>query len=118
MVRVCVCVIVIMMRQVTLDPVVSMRSAIRVVIAASLGLIMLGCATGAAATAKEHHVHQSAGHHLPQARTTGPPFCGKAVIPLAPSYSKPPAPSKASASATLLPCYKLELPGGVRTTRP
>ena len=48
----------------------------------------------------------------------GPPFCGKAITPLAPSYSKPPAPNKARASATLLPCYKLELPGGVRTARP
>jgi len=94
-----------------------MRRAIRAVIAASLGLIVLGAATGPA-TAKGHHVHQSAGHRQSQTRTTGPAFCGKAMIPLAPSYSKPAAPSRASASATLLPCYKLELSGGVRTIRP
>ena len=81
-----------------------------------LGLLMLGSATSTAATAKEHHVHQSAGHRQRHADTAGPPFCGKAITPLAAGYSKPPAPNKARASATLLPCYKLELPGGVRTS--
>lgn len=112
------CVIIIMMRQEALHPVVSVRRAIGAVIAALLGLLMLGCATGAAATAKEHHVHQSAGHRQRHASATGPPFCGRAIIPMAPGYSKPLAPSNAKPSATLLPCYKLELPGGVRTTRP
>lgn len=43
-------------------------------------------------------------------RTRGSAVCGKGIVPL--------GPGRASGSATLLPCYKLNLPAGVRRDSP
>jgi hypothetical protein len=93
-----------------------MRSVIGAVIVASVGLT-LGNVTAAAATPKDHHVQSVGAHHQ---RRDVTPFCGKGIVPMnRSSLSKPSAPSNAKSSATtLLPCYKLKLPSGMRTTRP
>jgi hypothetical protein len=86
-------------------------------IAAFLGLVLLGSTPGAAA-ATEHHVQQSASYDQRHKSEGKRPFCGKGIIPLDPAYSKPSAPKSTKASATLLPCYKLAVPSGPQATRP